>query len=334
MKLYKSTITVLLLLALTLVMAACGGRVFAEVSRLGQELGQLAALAGSARPAQVGVLFSYENVWALELDSKPATMQALEVIRPWYDALLATNAPLDFVHPDDDLSRYRVLLAPLLYQMTAALAEALRRFVAGGGTLIVTYFSGIVDEQEQIWLGGYPGLLQDVLGLVVEEWQPLLPEESVGLRLLGDGATARGTHWVDLLHTTPAETLASFTSGFFAGRPAITRHAHGRGVAYYVATRPDEATLTRFFDDVLRERDIRPPLAAPPAVQATERVKDGQRYLFVINHAASEAAVDMQTTTGIDLLTGRHMGGQVALAPYDVLIIKVDIAPDGAGGPA
>jgi len=299
-------------------------RVFAEVKQLGEELKGLTAVTGSQTPTQVGILFSYENIWALELDSKPAEMDAFEVGAPWYQALLSQNVPLDIVHPDHDLSRYQVLVAPLLYQLTEKQAAAIKQFVANGGTLIMTYFSGIVDAQEKIWLGGYPALLQDVLGLVVEEWQPLMPGEQNEMHLLGNEKQAACSHWADFLHTTSAETVAVYTKSFFAGRPAITRNQFGEGTAYYLGTRPDMPFLVQFLGDILDERDIRPPFPTPPNVEIAARVNEDMTYLFVINHGGEETAVNLQTTQGINLLTGKFVSGQIQMAPYDVLIIALE----------
>ena len=47
-------------------------------------------------------------------------------------------------------------------------------YVRAGGHVLVTYFSGIVDEHDHVWLGGYPGALRDLLGVRVEEFAPLL----------------------------------------------------------------------------------------------------------------------------------------------------------------
>jgi beta-galactosidase len=225
-----------------------------------------------------------------------------------------------------------VLLAPLLYQLTARQADALKQFVADGGTLIMTYFSGIVDEHEHIWLGGYPALLQEILGLVVEEWHPLMPDESSEIRMTHGQSPAVCSHWVDLLHTTTAETVAVYTQGFFAGRPAITRNRYGRGTAYYVGTLPAEAALTQLLGDILRQRAMQPPIVTPAAVETAVRVRGDKTYLFVINHGREEAAVDFQATRGIDLLSGDSVAGQRRLAPYDVMIVEVDEPQASAAG--
>src|SRR5690606_901411 len=77
-----------------------------------------------------------------------------------------------------DLAGYDVVVAPVLHVVPAALRDRLTAFVEGGGHLVTTYFSGVVDQDDHAWLGGYPGALRDLLGIRVEEFAPLLDGES------------------------------------------------------------------------------------------------------------------------------------------------------------
>jgi beta-galactosidase len=298
-------------------------RVFGEVSQLGAELKQLQPILNTRFEAQVGLLFSFENLWALEVDSKPAQIDLASAILPWHDALLQQNIPTNIVHPDTDLSPYRVLVAPMLYQLTRKQADKLIDFVGRGGTLVMSYFSGITDEREHIHLGGYPALLQEVLGLRVEEWQPLRPDEKAQI-VDSTGRRAEAEHWVDLLHATSAEVLATYTEGFFAGYAAITRNAFGSGSAVYIGTRPEAAYLRDLLRSVCAEGGVTPLVEAEIGVEATLRKDDTARYLFVINQTSEPKSVNMAAQRGRDSLTGEQIGGEFVLVPYAVRIIRLD----------
>lgn len=301
-----------------------GSRIFAEVSQLGAELKRLGAIIGSRVQPKVGLLFSYENVWALEIDSKPAQIDAVSEIAPWHSALACQNIPVDIVHPDTDLSAYRVLVAPLLYQLTQAQADKLRQFVQNGGTLVMSYFSGIADARDHIWTGGYPALLQDVLGLKVEEWQPLLPDEKVRF-IDQSGDTVESEHWVDLLHPVTADALAHYSGGFIAGRAAFTRNRFGSGQAYYIGTRPEPAYLQDLLRRICAEASVHGLITSAPAVEASLRSDGTNRYLFVINHTATSQAVDLQGQRGVDLLSEAPVGEQFELEPYGIRVIQLSI---------
>jgi len=300
-----------------------GSRIFAEVKQMGAEFTRLEKLASQRIHSEVGILFSYENIWALEIDSKPAQLDAWNMLRPWYHALIEQNIPLDFVHPDDGFNQYKVLIAPLLYQLSDAQAERLRRFVQTGGTLLMTYFSGITDLNERIWLGGYPALLQDVLGIKVEEWQPFQPGDTNLLSV--SNTSIKCSHWADLLHTTTAKVIATYTQDFYAGRPALTKNQFGIGTAYYAGTLPAQNWLSNWICSICAEQGVKPLVKADPNVETGLRTgTDGASTLVLINHANEPAQVNLLGKHGRSLLDDRVITDELVLDPYDVLILELE----------
>ncbi len=300
-----------------------GSRIFAEVKQMGAEFAQLGRIASRRVQAEVGILFSYENAWALEIDSKPAQLEAWNVLRPWHQALAEQNIPVNFVHPEGDFSPYKVLIAPLLYQLTSQQAEKLRAFVQAGGTLLMTYFSGITDLNETIWLGGYPALLQDVLGIKVEEWRPFQPAETQ--RLLAGDETVICRHWADLLHTLTAEVLAVYADDFYAASPALTRNRFGEGTAYYAGTLPEPAWLRGWLGKICAEQGVLPLVQADPDVEAGLRIGgDGASALVLVNHANRLAQVDLLGKRGLSLIDERPVQGTISLEPYGVMVVELE----------
>ncbi|GAB3956818.1 beta-galactosidase [Micromonospora vulcania] len=184
-------------------------KVFREVCQLGADLKALAEVRGSRVDAEVAILFDWEAWWGVELDSHPSTdVRYTDRLSALYDALWRAGVTADIVHPSADLTGYRLVLAPTLYLVRDADAGALRRFVEAGGTAAVTYFSGIVDENDHVRLGGYPGAFRELLGVRTEEFFPLREGEQVRL---DDGSTA--DVWTERLHPEGAEVLAAYTDG-------------------------------------------------------------------------------------------------------------------------
>src|SRR5438034_851416 len=127
------------------------------------------------------MIWDWEAWWALELEWRPSRdLDYLERVRAWYEAAWRAGLTVDFVHPERDLARYPLAVVPSLYLTTPAAAENLTRYVADGGTLLVSYFSGTVDAHDAVHPGGYPGALREVLGVTVEEWRPLLEGSGSG----------------------------------------------------------------------------------------------------------------------------------------------------------
>lgn len=288
--------------------AGTDSRVWREVVELGAHLERIAEVAGSrVEQPPVALLFDWASWWAAELDSHPSVDVApLAEARAWHDALWRRHVTTDVVGPDDDLAGYRVVVVPVQYLLTDATADRLRGFVAAGGHVVVTYFSGIVDERDHIRLGGYPGALRELLGVRVEEFAPLAAGTGVELDRFGRGAV-----WSEYARADDATVLASYAAGSqVAGSPAITRRDAGTGAAWYVGTALRGSGLDRLLDAVLDAAGVEPVAdGLPEHVEAVRRRNaDGTGYLFLLNHTADDVALDLP---GIDLLTG----GELAVLP-------------------
>ncbi|MGY4899139.1 beta-galactosidase [Micromonospora aurantiaca (nom. illeg.)] len=295
-------------------------KVFREVCRLGADLRALAEVRGSRVDADVAILFDYEAWWGAELDSHPSVdVTYTDRLSALHAALWRAGVTADVVHPSADLSRYRLVVVPTLYLVRDADADALRRFVETGGTAVVTYFSGIVDEHDHIRLGGYPGAFRDLLGVRVEEFFPLREGETVRL---DDGA--RADVWTEWLHAEGAEVLAAYTDGPLPGVPALTRHAVGAGAAWYVGTRLDDEATDRLVARLLAETGVRPPVNAPAGVEVVRRRSADRSWLFVVNHTTEPARL---AVSGVELLGGARCDGELEVPAGEVAVVREEPAP-------
>ncbi|MFK0117621.1 beta-galactosidase [Streptomyces sp. NPDC090994] len=309
---------------------------FRAVVSLGQTLKALAPVAGSEREAaEVGILFDWESWWASEQDSHPTSLldyrqEALD----WYSALLALGIRADLVTTRAELSRHKVLIAPVLHLVPADLAKELTRYAERGGHLVTTYFSGVVDENDHVWLGGYPGALRELLGIRIEEFGPLLDGDTVQLDdATTGGATANdvitggvvtGGLWTDRITVTAEETevLARYRTGDHAGRPAVTRRPAGDGSAAYVSTRLGVAGLTALLPRLLEAAGVASDLPAGlrGRVEATVRRGPDARFLFLVNR--TDDTVPVPELPG-EILTGTTgADGTLVLGPREVAVLR------------
>lgn len=303
-------------------------RVFRECAQLGQELERLGdALLGLRTAAKAAIVFDWDNWWALEYSSGPTErLRYLEQVQLYYDAFYERNVPVDVIGLDAELGAYELVVAPVLYMVKPAYARKLEAYAEAGGTFVATYLSGIVDESDLVVPGGYPGELRRLLGIWVEETDPLLPGQSNQLVMLGklgelDGAYRCGLI-CDLLHAETAEVLAAYGSDFYRGKPALTRNRFGQGEAWYVAAEPEPAFVRGLMRHLCDGKGIEPVLDAPGGVEAARREGGGRAYTFVLNHNAEETAVDLGPVPRTDLLGGGALSGRTALPPYGVLILR------------
>lgn len=290
---------------------------FREVAALGAAVQRLGEVAGSTVTAQTAVLLDADAWWALDSQGlRGADLRYLDAVRRDHAALRRAGIVCDLAHPTGDLSGYRLLLAPGLYLVTDAGAEALRQFVAGGGVLVVSFGSGLVDVAGQVRLGGYPGALRDLLGIRIEEFFPLPDGETVPL-----SSGARGRTWTELMEVTSAQAVASYAAGPLAGHPAITRNDLGQGSAWYLSTQLDDAAHDQVIAAALAAARLAPEVPGLPAsVEAVRRrSSDGRSWLFVLNHTSEPVTVP---ASGVDLLTGVEAGGSLELPSGGVAVVR------------
>ena len=286
---------------------------FREVVDLGAALQKLGGVAGSRVEADVALLVDWEAWWACDLGSHPSCkVRYMDAALRWHRAVTELGATADLVHPSADLSGYKLVIVPTLYLCTHETAEALEAYVEAGGHVLVTYFSGIVDEHDHVRLGGYPGAFRDLLGVRTEEFAPLMPGVTVAL---DDGSTA--DVWTELLEARDAEVVASYADGPLPGTPALTRRAVGEGAAWYLATWLDDDSTAALAERLTREAGVTRLDAPQPGLEVVRR----GRYLFVLNRGDLPASVPV---TGVDLLTGDRADGEVRVAAGTAAVVETD----------
>lgn len=293
-------------------------RVFREVEQLGAWLGRLSVVQGApVQDARVAMLMDEESAWMLEYGLKPHRgLRADTEPRRWYRALWDRQVLVDVLPADHDLTGYDVVVVPTVLVMAADRAERIARYVADGGTALVTYLSGVVDEHHRVLLGGYPGALRGLLGVRAEEYRPLQTSEQV---TLSDGSVVRD--WVEDTLVDDAEVVLTVADGPAAGRAAVTRRRVGAGEAWYVSVPlPPEAT-GRIVDTLVTEAGLPRVVEAPPGLEAVRRTTPEGPVLFLINHTPADVPV---RTGGTELLTGRRCGPVLTVPAGQVAVVQED----------
>lgn len=302
-------------------------RTFQEISTLGDELKRADPVTGSTTTADVAIVWDWENWWAVEGCYHPDhTYSYRDAVTHHYRALWPQNIATDVVTLDDDLSRYRTIVIPNQYLISHAQRDHLRDYVVNGGHALISYFSGIVDENDRVHPNAYPGGLRELIGAWIREFSPLATDrtEQVTGSTNGSlaGLTGTITRWQDDLVPENAKTWATYSGGWLSGRPAVTDNALGAGHVTYIGTKLDDSSLSRVLESVLGRAGVRPVLPTPDGVEATERHNTNGSHLFLLNHNNESASVILQQS-GTDLLSGQHhdAGKTLTLPALGVAVI-------------
>lgn len=298
-------------------------RVYREVRALGEELDRIGGLTlGAREEAKVALYFDWDNWWAVECSAGPSCeLKYKDEILNYYAALHSRNIAVDLVGPEDDLDGYKMLIAPVLYMTKEGYDEKIRQFVKNGGTFVTTFFSGYVDESDRIIPGGYPGRLRDILGLWVEE-EDALPSGTENSFTYND-VNYPARLLCDLSHPEGAEILSVYDSDFYARMPVLTVNPLEKGKAYYVATRSNREFYEIFLKNLCEEVGIEPVTEPQKDLEATERVNENGRFLFLLNHGEGELSVKLDQD-GTEIIENQdyQAGDEILIRAKDVKIIR------------
>lgn len=296
-------------------------RVFKEVSQLGEELSSIDEIIDARTPARVGLFFDWNSDWGLTYSSGPSVdLHYVEQVHHYYEELYRRNIDVDMVSFDSSLEDYDLLIAPCLYMVDQQQAQRISSFVKKGGVFVTTMMSGLADQNDNIYLGGYPGVFRELVGTWVEEFDALPPHHNVSLSFT-NGKKAKGSLLCDIMHPQDAEILATYDQGsFYEGTPVITHRYFGKGQTYYVGTMLDEEGMHVLFDHVLKDLDLSFGFL-PEGIEWKRRKKGHDLYHFLMNHTDHEIGFSLKIR-GLDLITHQDIREVTSLKPFDIKIIK------------
>jgi beta-galactosidase len=310
--------------------AGTDSRVWKEVVQLGGSLDRLNEIRGSRVVSDVAMLWDFESFWAQDLEWRPSEdITHAEQIRAFYERLWRDNITIDFALPGHDLSAYKMVVVPAQYLLTAADAANLTRYVEQGGTLVVSFFSAIVDENDAVHAGGYGAPLADALGVTVDEFLPLRDGETSSIRW-HDGRTLSANAWHEELRVTTAEVKGTYTDGPGAldgDRAAITRNSFGAGTGWYLSTRLDADSLAQVMTEIYRDAGVEAS-ALPSGFEVVTRRGDDADFVVAINHRDDEVVLPF---SGEELLTGAHVTDGLTVPPGAVAVVRTPRPNEGGG---
>lgn len=299
-------------------------RTFREVCETGRALEALKEVAGARVRAEAAVLYDWENRWALEGSKGPRNdgLHYREHVEKSYRALRRLGIDVDVIDQSCSLDKYRFVAAPMQYLFHDGFEGKLRSFVENGGTLVMTCWSGVVDENDRCFLGGTPYGLMDVLGLRAEEIDGLYDWEENEIRqpqsrFAGMKESYICRYLCELVKPSSAETLMVYGRDFYAGKPALLRNAFGKGRAFYVCADAEQDFFDDLYAKLTAEAGISPllPGGVPDGVEVTCREKGGIRYIFIQNFSGRQEEIVLPEGTVI-------WGKDGVLAPLETVVVR------------
>lgn len=305
--------------------------VFRDVCELGADLNKLSdegILGSRLAKSRVAVVFDYESEWATEHTATP-TQHVHHVDEPlaWFRALADQGVTADVVPVRGAWDGYEMVVLPSVYLLSEETTRRVRDYVVGGGRLVVTYYTGISDEKDHVWLGGYPGSIRDVVGVRVEEFMPMGNDfTGVPDRLeLSNGAVAHDI--VDVIGSVDesATVLATFKDNPWTGMdgvPAIVANTFGEGRSVYVGARLGREGLALSLPEILESLGMAEAGGNDGRVLHVEREgADGSRFVFSLNRTHETVRVPVEGEVVVSSFVDVD-GETASIKPNGVIVTK------------
>jgi beta-galactosidase len=303
-------------------------RRYREIASMGKEVAALGELLqGSTTNSQVAFYVDYESEWA---KTAPDVRQFDDRRAEYYRAFKRQGENVDVTGHGRDLARYKIVFAPMLYMLNQEMVDLLTDFVKAGGTLVLSFRSGVKEWDNSVVMQPLPGRLHELAGIEIAEYEPLLKTDPE----LADGAipvhgvaepfaglNSTGTIWADILEPKTAQALVKYGKKFYAGKAAVTLNRVGKGEVIYLGTHLSRAFAESMAAWLIKERGISRNLPVPEQVDIAVREKAGKRIVFVMNFKETAQTVNLPHPFQ-NVLAGREVSGAVTIPPLDLLILS------------
>ena len=259
--------------------------------------------------SDIAILFSADSGRAFRLQPQTDGFSYIEQIKAVHQAFVRYGLNVDIIDEHADISGYKIVCAPALYVTDSTTVKRLRDFAGNGGTVVLTARSGVKDENNNCIMEPLPTVYRELVGCHVTEYDPI-GWDMAKVRFT-DGEEYECKQWCDILETDTAETAASYSSGFYAGQPAVTVNSYGGGKAFYIGTVGTRRMYEKAAKQILDASGIPYIEGLPENVEVTTRTGSGITARFVFNNSDLERTFELN-------------GEKLHLDPFEMKIIRLE----------
>lgn len=302
-------------------------RVFKEVSAYGKRLEDISEIKGAGKEVKVAIVFDWESNWALKRDSGfcRKTKRYPQTLQEHYSVFWENDIEVDIITSDMNFEKYSVIVAPMLYMINDQIIEKMQDFVRKGGTLVSSYFTGMVNETDLLYVGGWPKKLQELFGLNVLEIDTYYPDEHNVI--IYNNNEYETKEYNAIIELNEAKELAKYTRDFYKNTPAAAVNSYGKGKAFFIAPRTNNDFLSELYQGIIKEKHLQNDLVIKghKEVSVQKRVNDENKYYFIMNFSTETNKITLEREM-LDMETGLMCPKKLSLNKFEVKILKEKIS--------
>lgn len=280
---------------------------------------------GSKVVSQIAIIKDFEDEWVFDYQFLTQEINVPAVYEALFQAASEQRYNVDFVGPDADLSGYKLVFAPQLALMDKQLAARLQRFVAQGGTLVMSAASAIKDRDNAFTMDTIPIGLTNMFGASLDSFQTYqLPSATNNALRFDDGATTPVDVFAEVLRPGAARVIGRWDRDYLKDSPAATEQVFGQGRAVYYGSLFNLDAARYLIQRYAGQAGVKPLLQeVAEQVEVTCRTKGQTDFYFLLNHG--DSPVSVKVGNGFwDVLSARPAAEAVALGPFDYRVLRRD----------
>lgn len=294
-------------------------RRFEEIKQVGSEIKKMNLHYKKLQPqAQIAILKSFDCEWSQTIHKHVEGFSYDKLLLDYYKAFYDNDISIDFAAPEEDLSKYALVIAPALVMADEKQINNLEEYVKNGGNLLVTFRSGIKTTDNTMIPETVPGFLKNLTGIEIVDYDPQFEKKTSVSGVFGDGAAQL---WCDIIEPGEYNTLGVYTQDFYSGKPCFISHDFEKGKVYYLGCDLDENCMNQLAKYMCNKTNVTMPQYHIKGVE-TVRSTDGEHeVLFLMNFNEHESVIPLEHPYQ-DILNNQYVQDAVILKPYDVLILE------------
>ncbi len=297
-------------------------RRYREIQWINQELGKIGKIFEEGQNAvETAIVKSYDNLWSDNFQWHNPKFNYDAFLMSYYNGLIDNNVNCDIIDVFESFDAYKLVFLPAVSLVTEEIYKKIERYAANGGTVVLTFRSGIKEWNNSMTPLTLPGYFKELAGIELIEYDSLNTDRQNYFR----GVFGAGTinMWCDIINARKTEVLASYSSDYYDQTPCITRNRYGKGQVYYVGCDMDAAAQIRFTDLVLKQSGVSCLNESTcDGVEFIKKIYNEQSYIIVLNHNNAPVTLPL-SFAGTERLTGVETNGVLTLEHFGAAVIQV-----------